>query len=85
MILLFGIISIGVKAATITLYWPVDLGIKINNSYSSSHLGVDFAAAKGSAVYAAAAGTVTIYDNGCTGSHYTDTDAWCFEVQVAQL
>lgn len=63
-------------SAAETYYWPVDTSIDYNHNYlydatagNSIHGGVDFPCGIGTPVYASAAGTVSIVNNGCTGSH----------------
>ena len=73
--LMIGLIPIGtitVKAnSTPYFYWPVDTSIDLSTGFGvyEGHKGMDFSCGKGTSVYAAASGTVTVYDYGCTGSH----------------
>lgn len=68
--------SLRVFAASYT--WPVPTSIGDNKGYpyngtnfKKNHTGTDFPCSIGTNVYAAAAGTVTIVDRGCLGSHRT--------------
>ena len=59
--------------ASYSYTWPVSTSYGINCGFYGydGHGGVDFPVGIGTPVYAIAAGTVTVYDRGCTGSHYT--------------
>jgi len=62
--------KIEMKVEAAAYSWPLSTNYPITNGYTVEHGGCDMAVPLGSPVYAVAAGTATVIDRGCLGSHY---------------